>query len=267
MAVGEFHQMKPVTPMIRSVTRALAVFDAFDAQRPSLTLQEIGKRIGMPKATTFRLANTLERAGFLVRLDNQEYCLSLKMARLAGLVPSIMGICEVARPVMLDVNRRTGETITLNARSRHERIVVDVVDTPAPLMAVARAGEHIALVHGAVGRVLLAFLSEDKRPALLRGIIKAEGRAQDKTQKLDLPMLTGDLDRIRRQGYAATRGERVPGLTAIAVPIRDHLGDVQHCIALSGPSVRVDSREPEYVEIVLAAGARISERLGMKQPV
>lgn len=57
--------------MIRAVERALAIFDAFDSQHQSLSLLEIGERIGMPKATTFRLVNTLESCGFLLRLDDQ----------------------------------------------------------------------------------------------------------------------------------------------------------------------------------------------------
>jgi IclR family transcriptional regulator, KDG regulon repressor len=68
--------------MIRAVGRALAIFDAFDIDHTSLSLQEIGQRIKMPKTTAFRLVNTLEQAGFLIRMDNQQYCLSLKLARL-----------------------------------------------------------------------------------------------------------------------------------------------------------------------------------------
>ena len=76
--------------MIRAVGRALAIFDAYDNEHLSLSLQEIAERIRMPKTTAFRLVNTLERAGFLVRMDNQQYCLSLKMARLGGLVRSTL---------------------------------------------------------------------------------------------------------------------------------------------------------------------------------
>jgi len=93
--------------MIRAVGRALAIFDAYDNEHLSLSLQEIAERIHMPKTTAFRLVNTLERAGFLIRMDNQQYCLSLKMARLGGLVRSTLSIREIARPVMLQVNEQT----------------------------------------------------------------------------------------------------------------------------------------------------------------
>jgi DNA-binding IclR family transcriptional regulator len=74
--------------MIRAVGRALAIFDAFDNEHLSLSLQEIAERIRMPKTTAFRLVNTLERAGFLIRMDNQQYCLSLKVTCRCCWVPA-----------------------------------------------------------------------------------------------------------------------------------------------------------------------------------
>ena len=129
--------------MIRAVGRALAIFDAFDNDHLSLSLQEIAERIRMPKTTAFRLVATLERTGFLIRLDNQQYCLSLKIARLGGLVRSTLSIREIARPVMLHVNEQTRETITLNTIVGTERMVLEVVDTPSPLMSMARLGQHM----------------------------------------------------------------------------------------------------------------------------
>ena len=81
--------------MVRAVTRALAILDAFHETRPSLTMQQIGSHIGMPKATTFRLVQTLEKAGFLIRLEDQRYCLSFKLLRLAGLVRSALPIRDI----------------------------------------------------------------------------------------------------------------------------------------------------------------------------
>src|SRR5512140_343119 len=114
--------------MIRAVGRALAIFDAYDNEHLSLSLQEIAERIQMPKTTAFRLVNTLERTGFLIRMDNQQYCLSLKLARLGGLVRSTLSIREIARAVMFQVNEQTSETITLNTVVDTNRMVLEVVD-------------------------------------------------------------------------------------------------------------------------------------------
>jgi DNA-binding IclR family transcriptional regulator len=240
--------------MIRAVGRALAIFDAFDNDHLSLTLQEISERIGMPKTTTFRLVHTLEKAGFLVRTESQQYCLSLKLVRLAGMVRRTLNICEIARPIMVDVNRQTLETITLNTISGHERLCLDVVDTPSPLMSMVRPGQHMPMLLGASSRILMAHMTKEELETLLE--VTAAGVA------LDRAALDRELARFRRQGYALSRGQRVPGLTAIAVPIFDIDCRVEHSLALTGPSVRVDPHDIDFAEILRDAGRDISNRFG-----
>ena len=91
--------------MMRGVGRTMAVFDCFTEDRPSLNLQSIANRVGLPKSTTFRLVQSLEQAGYLVRLENQEYCLSHKFVRLAGLVQISADIRAIARSVMEEAAR------------------------------------------------------------------------------------------------------------------------------------------------------------------
>jgi DNA-binding IclR family transcriptional regulator len=240
--------------MIRAVERALAIFDAFDSQHQSLTLLEIGERIAMPKATTFRLVNTLENSGFLVRMDNHRYCLSLKILRLAGLVKSTLGIREAARPSMTEVCNATGETVTLNIRSGFERICVDVVDTPSPLMTIVRPGEHVRLFRGATARVLLAYA----KPAEINDIIAKSAKAE----AVNITELRASLAEIRSQGYACTSGQRIPGVTAVSVPIFDINNEVHYSIAITGPSIRMDVRLKEFTKILTDAGAAISAMMG-----
>ena len=174
--------------MIRAVERALAIFDAFDVQHQSLSLLEIGERISMPKATTFRLVNTLQRNGFLVRLEDQRYFLSLKILRLSGLL-AYAGDEEIAR-------------------------------------------------------------------------IVAQSAAAD---KVDPTELMADLAKIRSQGFACTSGQRIPGVTAISVPIFDIKDEVHYSLSLTGPSIRMDPRLKEFKAIMLEAGASISAMMGTSQ--
>ena len=96
---------------MRAVDRIFSVLDAFTPDRPKLTLQEISERIDLSKATTFRLVNSLSDAGYLVRLDDQRYCLSMKLVKLAGVVASGLSVRDIAHPVMLEIGRETGETV------------------------------------------------------------------------------------------------------------------------------------------------------------
>ncbi len=240
--------------MIRAVGRALAIFDAFDNEHLSLSLQEIAERIRMPKTTAFRLVATLERAGFLIRMDNQRYSLSLKLARLGGLVRSTLGIRDIARPVMLQVNEQLQETITLNAIVGNHRMVLDVVDTPSPLMSMARLGERMPLLLSASARVLMAYMPAEELESVLAANVT--------TPDFDRAALDRELARFKKQGFGISRGQRVPGLTAIAVPIFDIHDQVRYCLSVTGPSVRIDPRDHELADIMVAAGRDISSRLG-----
>lgn len=242
--------------MIRAVERALAIFDAFDAKNPTLTLQEIGTRIALSKATTFRLVNTLDQAGYLVRMGDQKYALSLKFVRLAGLVSNTLTLRDIARPIMAEVTRRTGETVTLNTIEGHERLCIEVTDTPAPLMHIVRPGEQVPLVYGATGKILLAYMDAADRARVLEDT--------GESGRIDSEALERQLAIFRRQGYALTSGERVLGVTAISVPLPNMEGNVRHCLSLTGPAVRIDPRAEEFRAIILEAGADVTRRIGGK---
>lgn len=239
--------------MIRSVERALAVLDAFDADHQSLTLQEIGRRTGIPKATTFRLVSSLQEAGYLIRDSQQQFSLSLKVTRLAGLVLSTTGIRDIARPIMAEVSAKTGETVTLNARLGDERICIDVVETPATLMTIIKPGEHVSLAIGAIAQMFLAYSPETE----VERIISAHSMTRSAKAALK-----NALAQFRKDGYAISTGQRVAGLTAIAVPIFDAKDEVHHTMGITGPSSRMDTRTEMLAEIMLNAARRISILLG-----
>ena len=54
--------------MMRSVQRILAILESFTAEDNCLSLHEIAGRIALPKSTTFRLVQSLEESGYLIRL-------------------------------------------------------------------------------------------------------------------------------------------------------------------------------------------------------
>lgn len=73
-----------------------------------------------------------------------------------------------------------------------------------------RLGESLPLDRGALGRVLLAFSGE---PGAL-------------------------YDRIRREGYHTTRGERDPQLAGMAFPVHGLNRRLIGCVRISGPLAR-----------------------------
>jgi len=238
--------------MTRVVHRVLALMECFDEKRPSLPLQEIAARAGLPKPTAFRLLSTLVDAGYVVQLSNQDYCLSHRLMRLAAVAQRTFSIRDVARPVMLETVAATGETVDLSVLSGIQRVCVDVLESPHPLKSIISPGETVPLTAGATGKLLLAY----NEPKLLAEVIAASDEPIDRKE------LSEKLEAVRRQGYAHTRGERLEGVEAISVPLRNHNGEVHYCLTLTGPSFRFDPQLDRFIEIMLKASRDISGRLG-----
>ncbi|WP_321794980.1 IclR family transcriptional regulator [Caballeronia sp. J97] len=241
--------------MMRSVERILAVFESFSTERSSLSLQQISDRIELPKSTTFRIVQSLEQAGYLVRLEDQQYCLSFRFTRLAGLVKSTLGIREIARPFMTDLAEKTKETVSLHTVSGRNRICIESISTVmAPLRAVVQAGEQIPLQAGSGSKVLMAFMPKAELTPLLASVGKAS--KQTKAE------LLAELERVREAGFAVSHGERLMGISAISAPITDVNEEVHYCLSVGAPTVRMQMHEKEFVKLVVDAASSISRQFG-----
>ena len=244
--------------MMRGVQRTMAVFDCFTQQRMSLTLQEIADTLGLPKSTTFRIVQSLEKTGYLIRLEDQKYCLSFRFTRLAGMVISTLSIRQVARPMMMELARLTNETITLNVASGRDRTCIDVIDTPSPLMSLARPGQHVLLDHkGATAKTIMAHLPKVEMEKRAAQVAKTLGRKRSE--------ILAELAQIRKDGYCVSHGERVLGLSAMAAPIWESDGTVNYCVAITAPTVRMKPKIDEFVKHLLRATRDVARRLGVTE--
>lgn len=252
--------MRADTEIMRSVQRIVAVFESFSRNKTSLRLQDIADRIQLPKSTAFRILRSLELAGYLVRLDDQRYCLSFRFTRLSGLVQSTLDIRTISRTVMVTLGEKTKETVALYTTHGRDRVCIDsIASGSSPLRLVLQPGEHIPLQLGSASKTLLAHMSTAELTSILPSVVRAAKRTQEQ--------LRAEFAQIRRQGYAVSHGERLVGLSAISAPIWDANEEARYCLTISGPSIRVQKQETEFVKLVMRSAAEISRQNGSDSSV
>jgi DNA-binding IclR family transcriptional regulator len=243
--------------MMRSVQRILAVFESFTPTKTSLTLQEMADLIELPKSTAFRIVRSLEQAGYLVRLEDQRYCLSFRFTRLAGMVQSTLDIRAIARPLMVDLATQIKETVAIHSIVGRNRVCIDSFAASASaLRSVIVAGEQMPLQGGSASKALLAFLPKTELAQILPSVVKITKRTQAE--------LLSEYATVRKNGCAVSHGERLLGLSAISAPIWDINDQVHYCITVNGPTVRIQGHEKEYTKLVKQAAAEISLQFGSK---
>ncbi|HEX2825727.1 MAG TPA: IclR family transcriptional regulator [Burkholderiales bacterium] len=240
---------------MRAVQRILAIFESFTPERSSLTLQEIADDIELPKSTTFRIVQSLEQAGYLVRLQDQKYCLSFRITRLAGLVKSTLGIREIARPIVLELADATKETVSIHTVSGRNRVCIEAMATAAsPLRNVVQPGEQVPLLAGSASKVLMAYMPKSQLTPIVAAIARQAKRSQSD--------LVDELGKIRGHGYAVSHGERLLGLSAVSAPILDANDEVHYCLSIGGPTVRMQANEKDFIDRAIKAAAQISRQFG-----
>jgi DNA-binding IclR family transcriptional regulator len=79
----------------------------------------------------------------------------------------------------------------------------------------------------------------------------------------DPQALATEIEVVRERGYAQAAGEREPGLTAIAAPIRSARGELEAIVALQGPSARFDGPAVDAaLPLLVERASAISRELG-----
>ncbi|MGH3644555.1 MAG: helix-turn-helix domain-containing protein [Mycobacterium sp.] len=139
VAVGRAVADRGNHPRMGVIAKGLEVLSLFDHSATTLKLHEICERTGLPKATAFRIVETLEERGFLEKLRNGAPRPDLAVLTLgsAGLGGSALVRLSVAH--LRDLVENTGQTVSLGIdHVSAERLMPSAESCGAP-MAAARA--------------------------------------------------------------------------------------------------------------------------------
>lgn len=234
---------------VRSIERALDILNCFRPEQLEMSLTEISRELELPLSTTARIITTLEKKGFLARNENdQKYSLGSRLMRLSSCCFANMDFRRIALPFMLELRDVFNESVSLYVVQGTERVCIERVDTSHPLRRVINIGDHFPLTRGAAGRVLLSFFPVEQIRILI-----------DKDPFTSF----NELEEIRCQKYAVSRGERETGVVSIAAPIFNGHNKIIAAIANSWPSVRFkESQLPEIISKVKYTAEKISSALG-----
>jgi DNA-binding IclR family transcriptional regulator len=122
---------------------------------------------------------------------------------------------------------------------------------------VSRLGRPSIAHATSAGKVMLAFSGRELPDGPLR--------AYTSRTITDPQALAAEIEQVRARGYAQAVGEREPGLTAIAAPVRSARGELEAIVALQGPSERFDDEAvARALPFLLERAGAVSRELGWR---
>ncbi len=244
-----------------SVTsRALALLGAFDEAHRRLGLSELAARAGVPLSTAHRLVGELVTWGALTREGDGAYVVGRRLWDVGLLAPLNADLVETASPYLHDLYAATRATVHLAVRDGREALYLDRLRGNTSVPVVSTVGSRLPLHATGVGKVLLAHAPDDVRGRVLGDLTRVT--AYTITQP---GTLRRQLDRVLRDGWAATSEEMSLGACSVAVPVRrggqgPGQGEVVAALGVVVPSLR--TQRPRLLGALQVAAGGIGRALG-----
>ncbi|MBX3099521.1 MAG: helix-turn-helix domain-containing protein [Salinibacterium sp.] len=170
----------------QTLSRGLAALALIGESRTPLTINDLAARLGANRSAAYRLVRTLEQHRFVQRSSSGELTLGVRLAAFGQSVSR--DLQAAALPELQCVADELQMTAFLVVFDGEEAVTLLSVEPRNAAMFVAqRPGRRHPVGHGSPGRVIQSLLSPEEHPPAR---------------------------------YEITHDEVIPGLSAIAVPLR-----------------------------------------------
>lgn len=246
----------------RSLERALRILNAFNNERPALSLAQLSETLILPRATVLRLCSTLLKFGFL-RQDQQskQYSLGLRLLELASGVSDSFSLRKIASTYLSILESKLGKTIFLGILDNDEVLYIDKRDDlRSPINFTSKIGTRRPPYWGMMGSILMAYLPDSEIKRILKRNPLTAATRKSITKKEEFLKWLGQ---IRKQGFVIEVEMALDGITGVAAPIFDHTEKTIACLGVGFISSSVSAKELErIVKEVTKTALAISQAIG-----
>lgn len=223
------------------------------AQRAELTPGQAHAYI-----TSLRKLDLVEQDAASGRYRLGPFALTLGLARLRGSDPYRLAAEQVAQ-----LAERLNLMVAITVWGTHGPTIVLVQESSNYIHANVRPGGMFTVTGTATGKVFAAWLPAKLVEPVIAAELQAVQKGWSDLGALSGPALTREIDKVRRDGIAATSDLPVPGISALSAPVFNHSGHLQLAITVIGPTPKIDvSLDGEHADALLGFTRRLSEQLG-----
>ena len=227
------------TDFIESLDRGLRVLELLGGGRQPMTLSDIAKAAGLPRATARRILFTFERAGF-VESDGKLFRLTPRVLVLASGYLASNHVVSVLQPALDKLSSEAQEISSMAILDGNDVVFIARASPTRIFSAGIDVGYRLPAFCTSVGRVLLSRLPDDELAAALKAMDLEPLTPFTVTDRKAL-LKTIIADRAR--GYSLVDREAEPGFRSISVPVRRYDGAIIAAINMGAHVDRVSASE------------------------
>jgi IclR family KDG regulon transcriptional repressor len=251
---------------LNAIEKALEIMLKFQGTKRRWGIRELSSELNFSPATVQRILQVLKSYEF-IRQDpkTRQYYIGNIFYRFLENLNTANNLTGIGKSYMEEVSGATLETVHLNIIEGSMRICIDTIESHKVLRAGMPIGNQSPLYAGASAKCLLAFASDRFKTNYFK-TTKIEALTEDTI--IDPARLQEELDKIRRQGYALSRGERTPGLGSLSAPVFNYKDEILASLSLAIPEIRISSKDhlSNCIRILTGAARSFSKAMGQSAP-
>lgn len=252
---------------VQTVIKAIEIinFLAEESGNRGIGISEFSRELDMGKSTVHRLLDTLQYYGYVEKNEQTNcYRLGWKLYRVGKMVPVQNQVFNLDQRYLLELNKKTRETVNLGILKRNESVIISKIDGYSDgLRVVVSPAEREAVHATAIGKVLISEMNNEQ----IRALITESGEMQKFTENTitNVNELLCEVAKVREQGYAVDDQEYCMGLFCMARPVRDYTRRIIAAVSVSAPYVRITEESRKKALAALAdCCEKISRDLGYR---
>jgi len=249
--------------MVPALERGLRLMQEFGRDNATLGAPELARRLNLPRATVFRMLNTLEAMGFLQREGN-DYRLGLAVLRMGFEFLGSLELTQLGQPVIERLSRAIDLPCNIVVRDGRSIVYVAKVTPPVPFASSVHVGTRLPAHATVLGHVLLGDLSLPE----LRALYPEARLERHSAQTPDtVDELFDAVQAARERGHVVSEGFFEAAICTVAAPVRDASGQIVAALGTTLSAARLDpKRRPTLIAGVCAAAAELSQLLNYRAP-
>ena len=216
---------------VAAVDRAFSIIAALESSSMPRNLTEISRTTGLYKSTILRILQSLQSAGYVVRVEESKYALGPTIMQLGLAYERANPLRHLFLPVMQRLVDEGSESPSFHIRqTTDERLCLFRVNSNHSTLDRVHTGDRLPISRGAAGKVLLAF---DEEPAA-----------------------GAEMDEIRRNCFAISLGERDKFCAGVAAPVFSQRNRLLGALSFSGPKERFTPPDVDQMKITILKTVR-----------
>ena len=214
-----------------SIEKTIAVFKQLCKEPYTFKISELARLTDINRTTLYRIMNTLESHGLVIKTESDKaYKLGPMAYQMGAVYLNSFKFNDKIFPILDKISHESQESVGIAVREGDRVISLYEIEIEQPLRMNYKPGLLYPMNRGCYGKCLMAYHDQSRVKKLLEKSNFDKICKNTLTNKEDI---IKEYEKIRHQGYVTSDEETFPLAEGVGIPISNSDGKVRTCIAIS----------------------------------